>query len=732
MRITVILIFVISFGALLGVTVLRTEESLVLERTSGVNGFLEGQTAAVVPAMDGEVRVLTGTLILGLQGLLAESKTEFDLSKPYSRFLMMAQLAPGENGEWKIPAPVFREATAVKPWAVSYSQLALKGVQEAQFIRGSVQFYALLDPQRTPHLLMVHRTGKDEWYAGIIAADTFQPIIDRLRLAGSEAFVVNRNGQVIAHSSAEYVASLLTENPVVKDLLAAGKVKSSIDHGRGTKRQRSIYEQIPTTNLYIVVSSSLFFGEAFTANVVTPLLSFGVGIFFAGLALLLLFDRPPKMVAPVMARMPASDFQTLAKPGSKAAPVPTPAKVAPKPAMPIPAPAIMAAPAGVPAAPAPTIDRMEIFKASASAMAHEMRTPVLGILAQLQQIRSKHPEIGSELDRIEKYAREGRMSIEKIFSFAGENIEEKSLPVNPVDEVLGALQRHQALIGKKDISVEKDTQAVTALRGSPSLLQKAFAHVIENAVEAMEKSPTKKLKISVKENDGFVDVRFQDTGEGISPADASKVFDPFFSTKKAKGSFGLGLSTAFSIARNFGGELILESTEQQKGTSLLFRFPVVNLEAAGPSAAVVLSPPVGIPEVAAPPSVAPIAATPLKAPPSAPRKPVIEQSVKKPMPEPTNRPSKDLIAQDAVDRTMKMIDQLDPLPPAPPKDEFETLELTATAATSVPPQTNAVEPAQPAIPPPGPGPKAPQIKVDAPKKTTQTLKFNVRRPGDKS
>jgi hypothetical protein len=72
-------------------------------------------------------------------------------------------------------------------------------------------------------------------------------------------------------------------------------------------------------------------------------------------------------------------------------------------------------------------------------------------------------------------------------------------------------------------------------------------------------------------------------------------------------------------------------------------------------------------------------------------------------------PIQERIHQDDVDRTMRMIDQLDPLPPAPPKDEFEA-----------------------PVPAPAQAPKAvPRIKLDAPKKTTASLKFNVRRPGDK-
>ncbi len=68
----------------------------------------------------------------------------------------------------------------------------------------------------------------------------------------------------------------------------------------------------------------------------------------------------------------------------------------------------------------------------------------------------------------------------------------------------------------------------------------------------------------------YVRIFFQDTGSGI-PADAlSRIFDPYFTTKK-KGS-GLGLASSYSIIKKHGGNITVDS-EVGKGTTFVFYLP---------------------------------------------------------------------------------------------------------------------------------------------------------------
>jgi PAS domain S-box-containing protein len=71
----------------------------------------------------------------------------------------------------------------------------------------------------------------------------------------------------------------------------------------------------------------------------------------------------------------------------------------------------------------------------------------------------------------------------------------------------------------------------------------------------------------------YVIIRIADSGSGIAPEDMKLLFDPFFTTKPS--GHGVGLSTARSIARRHGGDLLIESIAD-KGTTVWLCMPVAH------------------------------------------------------------------------------------------------------------------------------------------------------------
>ncbi|MBN1906244.1 MAG: response regulator [Deltaproteobacteria bacterium] len=75
------------------------------------------------------------------------------------------------------------------------------------------------------------------------------------------------------------------------------------------------------------------------------------------------------------------------------------------------------------------------------------------------------------------------------------------------------------------------------IMGNPIQIKQIFDNVIKNAIDAMEKSEQKQLTIEIFEKDGFIVLKFSDTGEGIPKENIAKVFEPGFTTKPiGKGS----------------------------------------------------------------------------------------------------------------------------------------------------------------------------------------------------
>ena len=138
-----------------------------------------------------------------------------------------------------------------------------------------------------------------------------------------------------------------------------------------------------------------------------------------------------------------------------------------------------------------------------------------------------------------------------------------------------AVKTSLALFGRRfdkdGIRVETDVpNDLPPVRADGSRLRQVVLNLISNAHHALKAKPAdgthgKLLRISARrvERDGhtLVCVEFYDNGVGIRRADLDRVFDPFFTTRRATGGTGLGLSISFGIIREHGGTIRVESTE---------------------------------------------------------------------------------------------------------------------------------------------------------------------------
>ena len=100
-------------------------------------------------------------------------------------------------------------------------------------------------------------------------------------------------------------------------------------------------------------------------------------------------------------------------------------------------------------------------------------------------------------------------------------------------------------------------------------LRRVFHNLVENAVQAMAKAGT--LTVSSRENEGFVEVAFNDTGVGMSKAALEKLFTLFYTTR-AQG-MGMGLAICKKFVEAHDGSIVVESQEE-KGSTFTVRLPV--------------------------------------------------------------------------------------------------------------------------------------------------------------
>ncbi len=111
------------------------------------------------------------------------------------------------------------------------------------------------------------------------------------------------------------------------------------------------------------------------------------------------------------------------------------------------------------------------------------------------------------------------------------------------------------------------------VEGDKDQLEQVFINLIGNASESMEETERKELKLEISQNHEYIITQISDTGAGIPRENYSKVFTPFFTTKKMGRGTGLGLAITYGIVKMHKGEIGFNS-ELGRGTTFTVKIPV--------------------------------------------------------------------------------------------------------------------------------------------------------------
>jgi PAS domain S-box-containing protein len=207
----------------------------------------------------------------------------------------------------------------------------------------------------------------------------------------------------------------------------------------------------------------------------------------------------------------------------------------------------------------------------AASMAHEIKQPLAAIVtggsAGLRWLSKPTPELEEVRALLKLIVSEGNRASQVIDGiramFKNESREKVLLDVNEVtSEVIAVmhskLQKHQILVEEELIS---ELPPVLADRIQ---LQQVIANLVANAIEAMatvtDRARTLRVKSVIREPDG-VWIVVEDSGPGIDPENADRIFHPFFTTK-SEGT-GMGLSICRSIIEAHNGHLSLRSASNR-------------------------------------------------------------------------------------------------------------------------------------------------------------------------
>ena len=215
-------------------------------------------------------------------------------------------------------------------------------------------------------------------------------------------------------------------------------------------------------------------------------------------------------------------------------------------------------------------DRLSSLGEIATGLAHEIGNPLGGIKGALEIVTSHLPEGGPSREFSTLASREiARLEglIEEFLTFARPHEPRRSAVVilDVLDRVVPLISREAA---DRGVSIRVNRSEVPPVSIDLEQMVQVFVNIVLNAVQASP--PDGQVEIALSTTEGMLAVDVRDEGPGIRPEHLSKIYDPFFSTKK-RGT-GLGLSISHRIVESHGGRI--EVRQPGQGTVIRVLLPL--------------------------------------------------------------------------------------------------------------------------------------------------------------
>ena len=209
--------------------------------------------------------------------------------------------------------------------------------------------------------------------------------------------------------------------------------------------------------------------------------------------------------------------------------------------------------------------------------AHELRTPLALMQAQLELFSAEHPDVLPETAEFLTLLREQTERLTQMTKTLLEmsNLQQvarnEHIQLAPmIEEIFTDLA---PLAEKNDIALEVEGDG--AMIGSDALIYRLLFNLTENAVKYNRHGGS--VRVTVSQESEKLLIHVSDTGRGIPEEFQRSIFQPFFRVDKSRsreyGGAGLGLSLVWEIAELHGGSVRVEKSSD-RGTTISVVLPV--------------------------------------------------------------------------------------------------------------------------------------------------------------
>lgn len=218
----------------------------------------------------------------------------------------------------------------------------------------------------------------------------------------------------------------------------------------------------------------------------------------------------------------------------------------------------------------------------AGGIAHEVNNPLAVITLKCSQLTKTLDSEAVELDSAKDLVQVIDSTASRIAKIVrGLKTFSRSTEVDPYQDtfLVGVIEDTLLLCGEKFKSHGVDLRVTCdpidlSLECRPTEISQVLLNLLNNAFDAVAENPSSWIALQAFRDHQFAEIQVTDSGHGIPPHIAQKIFQPFFTTKEVGKGTGLGLSISKGIIEAHGGSIFVDPNSAN--TRFVIRLPLIH------------------------------------------------------------------------------------------------------------------------------------------------------------
>lgn len=213
-------------------------------------------------------------------------------------------------------------------------------------------------------------------------------------------------------------------------------------------------------------------------------------------------------------------------------------------------------------------------------IAHEINNPLAIIAANANQVKKIASELKfdsaiNHIVTIENMIKRITKIIKGLRNFARESdndpIQKYSVAIL-LDDILGICSE-RLKVNSIELIIANHLDPDQSIECNPTQISQVLLNLISNSFDSIKEAEERWLKIEIRKVTQYIVFEIIDSGKGINPDVADKIFQPFFTTKEVGRGTGIGLSISKGLIEAHRGKIYLDINSEN--TKFIIELPII-------------------------------------------------------------------------------------------------------------------------------------------------------------